>query len=400
MPSENNEKRINSVKVFVEEISKLRSDSPAINAEQWFFRGQKFYSWDVRPNIFRGDFLASEHIVIERALRQNPIEFRYCADKFEILTKLQHYGLGTRLLDLTLNPLVALYFAAEPSSEFVKNRNGQYTQMEHDGIVYYKFKNECALQDIQVRIAMAIPFIEFGKSMSLEHFCKDLKADRIITESEYTRLVSDNYTELIRLLQTNSFLISTNSNIRLIQQRGAFLIAPSINIKTTSEIKSSMLSKAKMNLAKEFDGSFIIPSGKKGEIREELDFFNVNEATLFPELEHQMNYIQCQLKFPVGTVEEYFQYIRKSENIGSKKFEDVKLDVATLVKTSLPNIEDEIISEIIEVISIETKVIDWRLKDSVISSTRRSITKLLMEVYSANDAKSRASEIMNKLLVY
>jgi hypothetical protein len=268
--------------MFVDEITSLRQNKLPENAEQWFFRGQKNSAWEVRPNIFCGDTLASEHILIERAQRQNPIEFRDCVNNFEVLTKLQHYGLGTRLLDVTLNPLVALYFASELSDEYTKNRNGQYSRQEHDGIVYYRLVNGCSLQDLQIKIALAVPFVEFGKGMSLEVFCERLKEQDIISLLEYGRLVADDYSEIIRIIQANSFIVSTNSNVRLIQQRGAFLIAPAINIKTSTDIKTSVLSKAKRNLVKEFDGHYIIPAKDKSDIRAELDFFNVNEATLFP----------------------------------------------------------------------------------------------------------------------
>lgn len=70
------------------------------------------------PNVFRNDALKYEFDAIETAIRQRPYDFRECASDFEILTKLQHYGLGTRLLDVTLNPLVALYFASEKCEEY------------------------------------------------------------------------------------------------------------------------------------------------------------------------------------------------------------------------------------------------------------------------------------------
>lgn len=398
MSSENQKpKQITSVNSFVEAITKLRTDSPATYAEQWFFRGQKNATWDVRPNIFRSDNLDAEHIVIERAQRQNPVEFRDCANNFEILTKLQHYGLGTRLLDVTLNPLVALFFATEKSSEFIKNKNNQYTQQIHDGRVYYKFDRGCSLQDLQIRIAMNIPFVEFGKSMSLDMFCKKLKDSGIIYQYELENLINDDYSEIIRLLQTNSFIVATNSNTRLIQQRGAFLISPSINIKTNIDVRSSILSKAKMDLAIEFDNSFIIPEKNKDNIREELDFLNVNEATLFPELEHQMLYIQKQVKTPVGTVEEYIKYARKPKEKYITNFDKAIPDVESVLKSIFQDLSAERISEISNAISNDIKVIDWQLKDSIISHMRRVITKILSETFSAVDAKSRANEIIEKL---
>lgn len=398
MANEHQGKKIASVKMFVDEITFLRQDRVAANAEQWFFRGQKNSAWEVRPNIFRGDDLASEHILIERAQRQNPVEFRNCVNNFEILTKLQHYGLGTRLLDVTLNPLVALYFATEHSSEYMKNRNGQYTRQEHDGIVYHRLVNGCSLQDLQIKIALAVPFIEFGKSMSLEIFCLQLKEQDMISQSEYNRLIADDYSEIIRILQANSFIISTNSNVRLIQQRGAFLIAPTVNIKTNIDVKTSTLSKAKMDLAREFEGYYIIPSKNKGEIREELDFFNVNEATLFPELEHQMRYIQSQAQHSVGTVEEYRQYERKTLAPAPIKFDKVPQDVSTIIAKILPTAKIEEIGRLRMEVDAAVGVIDWHLKDSVISGLRRALTKVLSETFSAVEAKSKANEIVEELL--
>jgi hypothetical protein len=398
MADENQGKRITSVKVFVDEITALRRDKIAANAEDWFFRGQKNSTWDVRPYIFRGDDLASEHILIERAQRQNPVEFRDCVNNFEILTKLQHYGLGTRLLDVTLNPLVALYFATEPSEEYEKKANGRYKRIEHDGIVYYRLVNGCSLQDLQIRIALSVPFVEFGKSMSLENFCKRLSDQGTISQSEHERLLIDDYSEIIRVIQTNSFIKSANSNTRLIQQRGAFLLAPAININTNTDVKTSVLSKAKANLAKEFEGYFTIPAKYKNEIRAELDFFNVNEATLFPELEHQMNYIQKQVQQPVGTVEEYRVYEHRTHTLSPVNFDKTPPDVDAILAKVLPTIKEGAVKEIKLEINATITIIDWHLKDSVISGLRRSITKVLAELFSAVEAKSKANEIIGELL--
>ena len=80
-------------------------------------RGQKNKSWEIRPSAFRNNLLSRESELVKDAYLRAPLEFSNLGP-FEQLTKLQHYGLPTRLLDVTLNPLVALYFACEPYSRF------------------------------------------------------------------------------------------------------------------------------------------------------------------------------------------------------------------------------------------------------------------------------------------
>lgn len=87
-----------------------------------FFRGQSNYDWRLIPSVYRDDLFDSERILINEAIHKYPLEFNI-NDKFSTLVKMQHFGLKTRLLDLTENPLVALYFAC--------NEN-----MDEDGSIY------------------------------------------------------------------------------------------------------------------------------------------------------------------------------------------------------------------------------------------------------------------------
>lgn len=108
---------IDSVNRYLELVGELRKKSAEKEGfslfNKLFFRGQANVGWDITPSVFRNDLLNIETDLIKAALMRNPADFIKLSSDFDRLTKLQHYGLPTRLLDVTTNPLVALYFACQ-----------------------------------------------------------------------------------------------------------------------------------------------------------------------------------------------------------------------------------------------------------------------------------------------
>lgn len=92
-------------------------------APEWVFRGHGDRRWKLRPKIGRSDVLGVEWnpsaevgLFEEFCRRARQFDPGVGFSTWDWLALAQHYGLPTRLLDWTQNPLVAAYFAVASSA--------------------------------------------------------------------------------------------------------------------------------------------------------------------------------------------------------------------------------------------------------------------------------------------
>lgn len=85
------------------------------------YRGESDKNWQLKPSIMRGVRSEAESRIFSELMVEAPAEFSSDRTMFDKLVRAQHYSLPTRLLDVSLNPLVGLYFACNEEQHHDKD---------------------------------------------------------------------------------------------------------------------------------------------------------------------------------------------------------------------------------------------------------------------------------------
>lgn len=394
---------INSVSSFISEVKALRELADGTSTE-WYFRGQEADFWDIEPSVFRKNMLSIEHKLMQIPLQKIPMEFKEFRTMFDIMTKYQHYGMCTRLLDLTTNPLVALYFACKIHGNEKYELDGKIVEKEPYGVIYYT-NNYYPSQstDKEVKIVSALASYDLSKENTISEILEILRKNQIIDiETKERWLKTDYFKEFVNLIQNNYMVIPTYTNERLRKQSGVFLLASMFTIDRGSEIENSIITKSKGNLRDEFSEKFFYIKGENKEsILKELDLYNINEATLFPELEHQLNYIRFINEEHVQSVSDFSKYDEKVES-NNLDISLVNEELNNHLTKNMGNILCDVVSpeEFEEIKSIiqNSFSIDWYKRNNELSKMKMAITGYYYnKIKDKKESKEKANTIINKI---
>lgn len=205
------------------------------DSDEWLFRGQQ-QDWPMIPKLARLipriNHLADEKNMVTEFRRKlaeyiSPMP----SNDWDLLAIGQHHGLATRLLDWSLSPLVALFFAIEHGHE----TNGK------NAVVYmYHFSKS----DIVSNPAEISPFTP-GRTL---------------------------------------FYFSGNVTGRIRVQQGCFSVHRQNKKRNWTPLQNNkFFSKHLFEI--------VLPENKFSEFRYELDRCGINRASLFPDLDGLCNYL-------------------------------------------------------------------------------------------------------------
>ncbi|MDC9821993.1 FRG domain-containing protein [Pectobacterium polonicum] len=247
------------------------------------FRGQKFSEWSVEPKIFRDDvgLYEKEDDSIREIISIHPSEFESDNSMFDKLVRAQHFGLPTRLLDVTINPLVALWFATEEKT----NEN------ENDGAVFAFYVPESRKKyydSDRVSCLANLAYLKIkDKNEIYNSLIENIKREQFNKKEAVKRLVYSVGMEKPHFkakvipsdLMKAVYVKPKMSNKRIVAQSGSFMLYGYKPNNFYSDEEPVRVKK------------IIIEEGYKFKIRYELNKIGISESTLFPEIDKAAKFI-------------------------------------------------------------------------------------------------------------
>lgn len=267
---------------FIEAFAQYSASSSYLKC----FRGQRDSSWSNVAGIFRPDLkdlLKNEKRAVRDLISVHPHEFASDESMFDKLVRMQHFGLPTRLLDVSLNALVALYFATDPGPDGGKSNDGMVTAfaIPPEREKYYDSDSVSCLANLANMTSEEKDEIyrlreslkgDISNAGNIKKFNKNGVVERL---HQFIRSEKPYFLPIIDPIDLFKpyYVHPKMSNSRILAQTGAFIlygINPPKKMYFPNPVEET---------------PFIVPESEKSRIRQSLEKLGINESTLFPEID-------------------------------------------------------------------------------------------------------------------
>jgi hypothetical protein len=207
------------------------------------YRGQANSTWNLDASITRvHEYATNEADMYYDVLSLKPDAFQNDTTIYERLITMQHFGMPTRLLDITRNPLVAIFFACN-----------NYECKENDGVIF------------TFKAPEGTDFLNFEN-------------DRLTSGLKVLFNHKEDLSECKEFLSEINFIKGIAKNQRINNQSGDFIF-----VGKGKKIKETLHQLPKM--------AIVIDSETKKVLLEQLESLNIHGGAVYPDLTHMSNYI-------------------------------------------------------------------------------------------------------------
>ncbi|MBJ7448527.1 MAG: FRG domain-containing protein [Brevundimonas sp.] len=263
----------------------LSGDDPEAGTET-FFRGHENWNFDLTPSLLRKhesgawQYLPNEDRLCKEILIAHHDEFQDDQYRFDELVRMQHYGIPTRLLDITSNPLVALFFAcAETPRDLGVEGEVIVFRVAEDRVKYYDADTVSCIANLSKLTH------EQKNDLDLR---KDLTDFNVTPEAEkllhHIRSEKGYFEGRIRPEDLGAILCvkAKRSNDRIKSQSGAFLLYG--QDATFPETGQDGIGIERIRVA------------NKVEVLKQLDRININATTVYPSIDRTALHLKARYR--------------------------------------------------------------------------------------------------------
>lgn len=268
----------------VEAFLAVLQGHPREDGMETFYRGHEDVTFELTPSLLRKwpsggwKFMPSEDRLCKELLIAHYDEFegdQYCFDQ---LVRMQHFGLPTRLLDISGNPLVALFFACYCKPELM-GADGEVIifRVPEEQVKYYDSDTVSCISNLSKlsyeqknQIDLSLDLEDFNENPVTGKLLHHIKSEKGFFEA---RIVPDHLGSIVCVK-------AKQTNTRIKSQSGAFLLFGHEAILPESGQDGLEVSR--------------ITVRNKQRILDQLDALNINATTVYPSIQETAQHVKAR----------------------------------------------------------------------------------------------------------